>query len=285
MTTQTASRRVGSRTGGSLRAVLAWTTAALLLTPIYWMLVTAILPSDLVVSRTPPYVPPIDAIDFSSFVRIFTDRPVPTWLVNSVVVTVVAVLTTVVVAIPAGYRMSRSSGRLKAALGYLLLISLALPGTLLIIPIFFGYARLGILNQPALVGLAVASTTTPFSTWMAKTYFDSVPRSLDESALVDGASEFTAFRRVILPLIGPATAAIVAYSVIWAWADFLYARTLLQRDADWTLSVGIVSFIGDYSADWQGLMATGLVAAVPLLVIFAALQNFLVEGMTKGSVK
>lgn len=275
----------GMRDAHPIRVALAWVTAALLLLPVYWMLVTAILPSELVVTPDPTYFPPLADIDATSFVRIFTDRPVPGWLRNSTIVTVVSVMTTVLVAMPAGYRMSRSGGWIKTLFGYVMLISLALPGSLLIIPIFFSYAQLGILNRPLLVGLAVASTTTPFSTWMAKTYFDSVPRELDEAAKVDGASEWRAFRSVLMPLAGPATGAIVAYSAIWAWADFLYASTLLQRDDAWTLSVGIVSFIGDYAADWQGLMATGLVASVPLIAVFLALQGFLIEGMTRGAVK
>jgi multiple sugar transport system permease protein len=90
---------------------------------------------------------------------------------------------------------------------------------------------------------------------------------------------------VVLPISGPAIGAALAFTSIWAWSDFLYASTLLLSDSAWTLTIGVVTFIGEYAADWQGLMATGLVATIPLVVVFLLLQQLLVEGLTGGAVK
>ncbi len=268
-----------------LRSVAAWALAAAVLTPVYWLLVTVVSPTRQILSRNPRLVPSWDTIDLSAFVRVFTERPVLMWLGNSTAVTVVAIIVTLLVAMPAGYAISRAKGRLRDVVGYLLLMSLVLPATLIIIPIFQAYSALGLINNPFAVGLAVASTTAPFSVWMMKTYFDSVPQELEEAATIDGATRLEAFVYVVLPVSGPAVGAVLAFTSIWAWADFLYASTLLLADTSWTLTIGVVTFIGEYAADWQGLMATGLVATIPLLVVFLLLQQLLVEGLTGGAVK
>jgi len=268
-----------------LRPLFAWVLAALVLTPIYWLLVTIVSPTRQILSRNPRIVPAWDALDFSAFVRIFTERPVLPWLLNSIAVTFVAIIVTLLVALPAGYAISRAQGRIRDIVGYLLLMSLVLPSTLIIIPIFQTFSTLGLLNNPFAVGFAVASTTAPFSVWMMKTYFDSLPFELEEASAVDGASRIETFFMVVLPISGPAIGAVLAFTSIWAWADFLYASTLLLSDGSWTLTIGIVTFIGEYAADWQGLMATGLVATLPLLVTFLLLQHLLVDGLTGGAVK
>ena len=108
-----------------------------------------------------------------------------------------------------------------------LLVSLVLPATLIVIPIFQIDSQFGLLNNPFAVGLAVASTTAPFSVWTTKTYFDTIPRQLEEAALVDGASPLEAFIFVVLPLSGPGIGAVLAFTSIWAWADFLLFLDLL----------------------------------------------------------
>lgn len=276
---------LGRQILGQLRVVLAWATAAILLTPVYWMIVTIISPTSRILSRDPALLPPFTDPDFSAFARIFTARPALTWLANSLSVTTVAILLTLLAALPAGYAISRASGVLRDVVGYLLLLSLVMPATLIVIPIFQFYGELDLIDNPFAVGLAIASTTTPFSVWLMKTYFDSIPTSLEEAAAIDGASSVTTFFHVILPLSTPGIGAILAYTAIWAWADFLYSSTLLLDDAEWTLSVGIVTFIGEYAADWQGLMATGLLATLPIVAIFMLLQHFLVDGLTSGATK
>lgn len=271
--------------GQMFRALIAWAALVILLSPAYWMLVTTLSPTSRTLSREPPLLLSLGDLDFGGFVRILTERPVLVWLGNSVAVTSVAIVVTLIAALPAGFAISRSRGLLRDAVGYLLLVSLVLPATLIVIPIFQIYSQFGLLNNPFAVGLAVASTTAPFSVWMMKTYFDTIPRQLEEAALVDGASPLEAFIFVVLPLSGPGIGAVLAFTSIWAWADFLYSSTLLLNDSTWTLSVGVVTFIGEYAADWQGLMATGFVATVPLIVVFIALQRFLVEGLTGGAVK
>lgn len=281
-------RRIGHHrapTVGTAAGVLALVTAGVLLTPVYWTFVSAVVPSGLVFSQQPVLIPPLDQIDLGTFGRIFSERPLLVWLANSLTVTLVVVLVTLLVSLPAGYRMSRGGSGYRSLLGSGLLLTMAVPGTMVIIPVFLAYAVLGLLNQPVLVGVAVASTTAPFATWMAKTYMDSIPKELDEAAAIDGSDRFRTFVFVISPLSLPAMGAIIAYSSIFGWANFLFARTLLTQGEHFTISVGIVDFIADYTSDWQGLMATGIVAAAPLVVMFLLMQRLLVEGLTAGSGK
>jgi multiple sugar transport system permease protein len=268
-----------------VRGLIAWAVAVVLLTPVYWLIVTVVSPTSKILSRNPRLVPPINDIDLSAFVRIFSERPALYWLANSAMVTVTAIVVTLLVSLPAGYAISRATGIIRDLVGYLLLVSLVLPSTLIIIPIFVFYSQLNLIDNPIAVGFAVASTTAPFSIWMMKTYFDSIPRELEEAATVDGATGLQTFNLIILPVSGPGVGAVLAFTSIWAWSDFLYSSTLLLDDGKWTLTVGVVTFIGEYAADWQGLMATGLVATVPLVILFVLLQRLLVEGLTGGAVK
>ncbi len=268
-----------------LRYVLIFALIIILLFPVYWMVLTALLPTRILLSPTPPLVPPLTAISFDSFWRVFELRPVGTWLANSTIVTAGTVVASVVLATMAGYSLSRLASRFALAVGYSLFLVRLIPATLLVIPLFMMFGAIGLNNT--LRSLVIANTViiVPFAAWLMKSFFDSIPVELEEAAQADGCSRLRAFVSIVLPLARPGIGAVAIFSAILSWGEFTFARTLIQGDAGVTVTVGLVSFVGEYTADWGALMAAGLLSIGPMVLLFILLEPLLISGLTSGAVK
>ena len=251
--------------------------------PVYWMIVTSVLPADSIF-RDPPSFFPLDA-QLGGYRRVWTDSGLPRWIANSTVVVAASTALSAIVAVLAGYGLSRFRSRLGQAIGYLLLTSRLVPSTLWVIPLYVVYQSLGMLDTYQAVILAYATFEIPFATWMLKGYFDSIPRELDQAAQLDGCSELSSLTRVILPAALPGIAASLMASAILGWSDYLFALTFLRDPARWTVTVGIQSLFGEHVTLWNSIMAGSLVATLPMLVLFLALGRYLVAGLTAGAVK
>lgn len=263
---------------------LALVVAVFLLFPIYWMVVSSIEPISTLLTRSPNLLPTGRSVSLSTYSSTFRQYPVATWLLDSAIVTIASVVLSLLVAVPAGYSLSRLRSRSASIAGMLMLLTRVIPGTLLVIPFFVMFSEVHLLNSLASLVIANASVIVPFAAWIMRGFFDAVPATLEEAARVDGCSYFAAFRRVILPLARPGIAATGVYAVILAWSDYLFARTLLLDPTHWTLTVGAVSLIGEQTVNWNGLMTMGVVAVIPMFAAFIVLEPFLVSGMTSGSV-
>lgn len=257
----------------------------ILLFPVYWMALTSLLPTSAILSRNPTFLPSPADLNISSYVTVATERPIVQWLWNSTLVTIPSAIISTLISALAAYSLSRFKTKGQGAMGYTLLFGRMLPGTLLIIPLFVLFAGFGLVDRIGSLVLVNVAATVPFTTWMLKGFFDSIPVDLEEAARVDGCTRLQSLRRVIVPLARPGVAASLTYASILAWGDFLFARTLMTEPSGWTVTVGIASFAGQYTVDWGGMMATGLISVLPLFVLFLALEPYLVSGMTSGSVK
>jgi multiple sugar transport system permease protein len=198
-------------------------------------------------------------------------------------------LVTMAIAVPiaslAGYAMSRFAYRGVSETGFLLLVARMLPASLLIIPLYIIFARLGLINN--YLSLVIANTTfvVPFGAWMMKGFFDSIPRELEDAAMIDGSSAFGALVRVVLPLSFPGLAATTIYCAILTWGEFVFATTLLSGESRWTGPIGIASFNQQYLVSWSDIMAASLIFVIPVLVLFAFLERYLVQGLAASGVK
>jgi multiple sugar transport system permease protein len=264
---------------------LALLTVAFVLSPIYWMLVTSVLPSSIVLSRHPPLVPPLERISVDAFIEVFRRRPVLTWVMNSTLVAVGSTAVSLVIASLAGYSLSRFTTRAQRVAGAALLLTKMLPGSLIVIPFFVMFTTVHLIDTRFALILANVSVGVPFATWMMKGFFDTLPRELEQAAAIDGCSPLQALWYVILPLARPGLAACAIYLMIVAWSEFVFARTLVTKSDLWTVTVGLQSFVGEYLVDWPALMAAGVVSLAPMLVLFLLLEPFLVSGLTSGAVK
>jgi len=228
-----------------------------------------------------------------NFVRLFNSplHPWPQWILNSVIVAgATSVIVTSLTAL-AAYAFSRLKFRGRRA-GLLALVTVQLfPNMLAIVALFLLLQAIGsvvpALGLNSLGGLILiySGGALGFNTWLMKGYFDTLPFDLDESAMVDGASPFQAFRHVILPLVRPILAVIGILAFIGAYSDFLLARVVLSSTQNLTLAVGMTLFVREYTVEWGTFAAAALVGALPIVVTFLILQRQLVGGLAQGGVK
>lgn len=200
----------------------------------------------------------------------------------------VALATTVVglaLACTAAYALSRFrfTGR-RTALSTFLAVQM-FPGTLLLMPLYVILHSMGLLNSLFGLVLVYATTAIPFCVWTLKGYFDSLPRELEEAARLDGASTWTVFFKIMLPLARPGLAVTGLFSFMTAWNEFILASTFLTDDTSYTLPVLLKSAVGRYSADWGVFAAGAILTSLPVMGLFYFLQRYLVGGLTAGSVK
>jgi multiple sugar transport system permease protein len=251
--------------------------------PIYWMVMTAIMPTERILSRHPPLVPDLAAVTLAGFERAFTWRPFALWIANSLGVAVVSTALSLAAATLAGYSLSRWRLPPQQLLGASLLLSKLVPASLIIIPIFIAFNVTGLIDTYGGLVLANLAIGVPLATWLMKGFFDRIPRELEQAAMIDGCDELQALRLVILPLARPGLAACGVYLLIVSWSEFIFARTLMTSEGHRLLTVGLQLFVGEYVVDWPSLMAAGTISVLPVLILFVLLEPFLVSGMTKGA--
>jgi multiple sugar transport system permease protein len=267
------------------RSVMTSVILLPILFPVYWMIVTSLSPTSQTLSRSPDLLPSLSLLSLDAYSEIFDRRPFDKWLLNSTIVTLGSVLTGVAIAALAAYALSRYDFRATKAVGFSLLLSRAVPATLIVIPIFIRYSNLNWLNTYHGLIFVNVATIVPSATWLLRAYFDTIPRSIEGAARIDGCGTMGVLRKIILPLSWPGLAASAAFGLTIAWSEFLYARTLVTKDGLWTATVGLASFIGEHQIRWQQLMAASLVTALPLIFAYAYLERHLVGGLASGAVR
>jgi multiple sugar transport system permease protein len=220
----------------------------------------------------------------ANYLRLFTRTSFAFNLLHSVVVALGTVALGLALSITAAYAFSRYrfAGRRVLMLTFLLINMF--PLILLIIPLFITMRVLGILDTHLALILAHSTFSIPFATWMMTSYFDAIPRSLDEAALVDGCTPIGALVKVVLPLALPGVIATGIYIFITSWNEYLYASILAGQNVR-TLTVAVQTLIGEYEIAWGLLTAGGVVGALPVTVLFLFIQKRLIAGMTQGAVK
>ena len=281
--------RLRRRTLRALRFALILALLALYLSPLYWMVSTSFKHQPEIFRMPPSLVPLQPSLDnYSAILRGTLASAIPflAYFRNSLVVALGTVLVTLVLAAPAAYAFSRVPFRGKRRLIYMVLVSQMLPVVLILIPLYRSLQRLRLLSTyPGLI-LPYLMLTLPFSIWMLKGYFDSIPRELDEAAKVDGCTKLQAMLRVILPNVTPGLTATAIVTFIMAWDEFIIALTVMDKNAMRTLPVGMIqSFVGEFSIKWGEMMAASVVTAVPVVLIFIFLSRYLIGGLITGAIK
>jgi ABC-type glycerol-3-phosphate transport system permease component len=256
--------------------------------PFLWMIITSLKLPNEIYSNPPTIIP--EVLNFDGYKTMLNPDADPNlnfmnWFFNSTKVSLMTTLFSLIISALGGYGLSRFRFRGNMGIGYIILITQMLPGSLLIIPLYIIMKDMNLLNSH--FGLILANTTfaLPFCTWMMKGYFDTISPSLDEAAMVDGANRWTVFSRIILPLTLPGLVVTGIFAYITSWSEFLFAYTFLNDYEKWTLSVGIASFQGQYVVNWDYLMAGSVFTTIPIVIVFWIFQKYLISGMTAGSVK
>lgn len=256
--------------------------------PVLWVVKMALTPSQAFSLSANPLP---ETISFDNFTSLIGAQDLAGrwlfghWLFNSVVVSVATTLLGVALATTAAYAFSRFKFP-GAKLGMtLLLVTQMFPGVVMAIPLYILLDTLGLLNSMVGLTLVYSTTAIPFCVWMLKGYFDTIPKELEEAAVMDGAGQWTIFTTIILPLARPAIVVTALFSFMTAWNEFILAATFLGDETSFTLPVALQRYVGSFSTEWGRFAAGAILVSTPVMALFFALQKHLVGGLTAGGVK
>lgn len=255
-----------------------------ILFPFAVMISTAVKPRAEVLAFPPHWLP--SEIRLQNFADMWQAARFGPALGNSLLVSIGATILCLLVAIPAAYAMARMEFRGQRLFRQFMLVTQMLSPIVLVLGIFRLMSKMGLVDQlPALV-LAYIAFNLAFAVWMLQAYFQTIPRELEEAAKLDGASPLQRLRLVFLPLAAPAIGITSVFIFIYCWNEFVLAMTLLRSNEKYTLTMQIFSLVGGrYQVEWDHVMGATLVASVPVAIVFAMLQRYLVSGLTVGAVK
>lgn len=207
------------------------------------------------------------------------------WIGNSVVVALLTTVVGVFLAATAAYAFSRFNFPGKRASLFSFLVTQMFPGAILIVPLYNIMKNLGLLNSFSGLVLAYSTTALPFSVWMLKGYFDSIPYELEEAAKVDGLTVWGTFYKIVMPLALPGIAVTSFFAFITAWNEFMFALTFMSKEELYTIPVGLRTFVFQFRTDWHYVSAGAVLITIPVLIFFVFAQRWLVSGLTAGGTK
>ena len=252
--------------------------------PIYWIIISSFKVKEDIISYPPKIFPSQFTIE--NYVTAFQDYNILLYLKNSLIVTGVTVVLTVIIAALAGYAMCFLKFKATKRLSSLLYILQVLPTITMMVPLMTIYRIMGIQNTylSLILTYTAAITGVPIALILLTGYFQAIPQELFESASIDGAGTFKAFCKILLPLGTPGMVCTAIYVFVQAWQEFMFAVNLITLPEKYTLPIGLQSFVGMRSTDWGGMMATCTMIAIPAIILFTAVQNYFVDNLA-GSVK
>lgn len=251
--------------------------------PLYWMLASSVRPyAEL--TATPPRLFST-SFDLGSYATVLKHSPFLRMFWNSLVIAVITTFVTVAFGAMAGHSLARMRFRGKLLVSRSVLLAYIFPQILLVVPLFVAMVNFGLADTRAGLVITYLTFSFPFCVWMLTAYFQGVPIELEQAALIDGASNFGVFWRIVLPLARPGLAAAAIFTFIHSWNEFLYALVLLNSQTKQTLSIGLYRMVGGELMRWAELLASTSMMVLPILIAFLFLQRHFVAGLTAGAVK
>lgn len=257
--------------------------ALLMIFPLLWMISTALKPSNEIFTLTPTFIP--ENVTLQAFIDVLSMESYRRYLTNSLLVASCSTVISVTLSSLAGYGFSRFYFKGRKRILHIFLSAQMIPGVILLMPIFFIMTNLRLIDSYVGLILAYVTFSLPFSTWIMTGFYKSIPRELDEAAMIDGATRLQAFVKIIVPLAIPGMISTAIFSFLVAWDEFLFTLTLTSSEAKRTLPYGLYSFMTQYGVEWNNLMAASIMAIIPPLLIFLFLHKYFLRGFTSGALK
>jgi ABC-type glycerol-3-phosphate transport system permease component len=221
----------------------------------------------------------------ANFTFVVSNTEFLTWLRNSLQVALGTTFLALVVGSFGGYAMSRWRFRGRALYGNTLLVVQMFPGVMLAIPLFLVLTNYGLIDTLWALLVTYLTFALVTSVWMLKGYFDAIPREIEEAALIDGANRLQILWQIVLPLAGPGITTVAVFVFLLAWNEFFFAYIFLASAENYTLSLGMYSFIQQFTTQWGNIMAAGTLTTLPVLFFFFVLQRTLTRGLVAGAMK
>jgi multiple sugar transport system permease protein len=263
--------------------ISGWVIGLIFLAPYIEMLITSVKSKSEILAIPTTYAP--QHWTWSNYITIWKQLPLAQYLRTSIVVSLSATVLVLLIAVPAAYYVGRNKFRGRTAFLFLVLVTQMFSPTSLIIGIFREVIRFHLVDTWLALILIYAAFNLAFSIWILSSFFASIPIEIEEAAWIDGASRIQALRRVILPVALPGLITAFIFTFISAWNEFVIALTIESSPVHQPITVGLESLIGQYQVQWQYLFAGSLIAIVPVVILFALIEKWLVSGLTAGSVK
>jgi len=251
--------------------------------PSYWLLVTS-LQEEKYLLVYPPYLTP-QLFNWRSYLSLFEATPMVLWLRNSIMVSLGVTASALILSVLGAYALSGFRFRGRGLFVFFLLATQMLPQALLVTPMFILFRQMGLIDT--LQGLVVVDTAfvVPVTVWIMKGFFDSIPREIEEAALIDGCSRMSALFRIVLPLSLPAVVAVCVVAFFEGWNEYLFAVTFVSSSDNWVATMGLASFIGELATPLELVMAAAAIFSVAPVAFYLLMQRYIISGLTGGAVK
>ena len=275
------SRRPGIRLPFSAWHLLLVPLALLFAIPLIWLLISSVM-TNAEINRFPPALWP-KGIDLGGYAYVLGHSMFPRWLLNSLIVSAVAVASNLLFGALAGYAFARLRFGGSRLLLVLMLATMAIPFQLTMIPTFIVMRQLGLIDT--LGALMVPSLVTPFAVFLMRQFFLSLPRDLEEAAWIDGCSTLGVLFRIVLPLSRPALATVAVLTFLTTWNDLTWPLIAINHDTQYTLPLGLTTFQGLHHTNWAAVMAGNVITVVPVLLAFLGAQKTFIQSVTATGLK
>ncbi|MEU6114501.1 carbohydrate ABC transporter permease [Streptomyces sp. NPDC047117] len=276
-----AARRRRPRLPFSMWHVLLAPLALLFAVPLIWLLLSSVM-SNAEINRFPPALWP-SGIDLGGYRYVLGNAMFPRWLLNSAIVSAVAVASNLLFGALGGYAFARMRFAGSRALLVLMLATMAIPFQLTMIPTFLVMKRLGLIDT--LGALIVPSLVTPFAVFLLRQFFLSLPRELEEAAWIDGCSRLRVLFRIVLPLSRPALSTVSVLTFLSTWNDLTWPLIAINHDTQYTLQLGLTTFQGQHHTRWSAVMAGNVITVLPVLLAFLGAQKAFIRSITSSGLK
>ncbi|GGD77907.1 carbohydrate ABC transporter permease [Paenibacillus nasutitermitis] len=250
--------------------------------PFLWMLFTSLKEKGATMTIPPTILPP--KISWEGYKQVL-DTNFLSYFFNSFYIAAVTTVGALILGVMAGIGFSRYQFKGSKGFKIGILVTQLFPLILLVPPYYLLMSKIGLLDSHVSLMITYCALTLPFCVWMLTTYFSTVPIDMEESAMIDGCSKLGAYIRITIPMAAPGIAATAIFAFVLAWNEFVFANTFIDTPGLRTLPIGLRTFMGQYSTQWNVLMAASVMTTLPVVLMFIFLQKYFIRGMTSGSVK
>lgn len=278
------SRKTKNAIGTAVRVLVLLFFFLLVVLPIYWIVITSFKTSGEILDLNHLTFFPKE-FTVQNYTDLFEQFNYGVLLKNSLLVSVTSALVVTVFSMLGGYSLARYKFKGKQAVILFFLVTQMIPGILVIIPLYIIFSKMGLIDTHVGLFIYYVTVNLPFCVITMRSFFERIPVTLEEAARVDGCTKLQSLFKIVFPIMFPGIVSVFVFGFIGAWNELIAGSIFISTPGMWTIPVGLKTLIGKYNVEWGLLMAGGVMALLPTAVMFAAMQKFIVEGMTAGAVK